>query len=368
MRSKTSSLLRVVLGCAIFALVGCAGGASLRGGDLTVVAHFDNAAGLYEGNAVAVLGMPVGEITKITPGGASVAVTMRLDRGVRIPADATAVTLSTSVLTDRHVEFTPVYRGGDTLADGAELGLERTRTPVGVDRLIAMADRMSGDLSGERTGDGPIARLLAVASSATGGNGDELRATMDELARAVRLGEDSGARTRDAVTEIVGELSTLVAAAARNDQVIREFGAASAQLGDMAAQLDIGQGDTGAQITAIMTQADELLSANRESLKSGVTDAGTLLAALADYRDQLAEFLDLTPMLLANGYNAVDQQAGGARIHALLDRVFFDGQMVKEVCSILGLRQLGCSTGTLQDFGPDFGITDMLEAMSRLPR
>ncbi len=191
---------------------------------------------------------------------------------------------------------------------------------------------------------------------------------MDELSRALRLGADAGAGTRDAVTQIVNELSALVAAAARGDQVIREFGAASGQLGDMLAQLDIGSGATGAQITSVMRQADGLLTANREALRSAVSDTGTVMKALADYRDQLAEFLDLTPMLLANGYNVVDQQAGGARIHALLDRVFFDGQMVKEVCNILGLRQLGCSTGALQDFGPDFGITDMLDAMSRLPR
>ncbi|MBH0778040.1 MCE family protein [Nocardia bovistercoris] len=361
--------LRATAVLALCAVVGCASGPLHRGpDDITVVAQFDNAAGLYVGNAVAVLGMPVGEVTGIDPKGAYVDVTMRVDGSVRIPANATAVTLSTSVLTDRHVEFTPVYRGGDTLRDGERLAMDRTRTPVGVDRLISMADRLSGDLEGQKPGDGPIARLLAVASSATGGNGDELRATMDELSRALRLGDDAGAQTRDTVTEIVNELSTLVAAAARGDQVIREFGAASVQLGDMLAQLDIGSGTTGAQITSVLRQADELLTANRGELHSAVADTATVLKALADYRDQLAEFLDLTPMLLANGYNAVDQDFGGARIHALIDRVAFDGQMVKEVCNILGLRQLGCSTGTLQDFGPDFGITDMLDAMSRLPR
>ncbi|MFE3543967.1 MCE family protein [Nocardia sp. NPDC059177] len=362
--------MRIAAVLAILAFVGCGSGPLDRGpGDITVVAHFDSAAGLYVANIVAVLGMPVGEVTAIEPRGAYVEVTMRVDGAVPIPADATAVTVSTSVLTDRHVEFTPVYRGGAALPDGATLGLERTRTPVGVDRLIAMADRMSGGLEGEQAGEGPIARLLAVAASATGdGNGEQLRATMDELSRALRLSDDAGAGTRDTVTQLVGELSTLVTAAADSDQVIREFGAASVQLGEMLAQLDIGAGATGAQITEVMRQADDLLTANRAGLRSAVTDTATVTKALADYRDQLAEFLDLTPMLLANGYNAVDQQAGGARIHALLDRVAFDGQMVKEVCNILGLRQLGCATGTLQDFGPDFGITDMLEAMSRLPR
>ncbi|MFE6922093.1 MCE family protein [Nocardia sp. NPDC057663] len=364
-----TTVLRALALLAICVLAGCAGGPlRTEPDDITVVARFDDAAGLYVGNAVAVLGMPVGEVIAITPAGAYVEVRMRVDGATPIPADATAVTVSTSVLTDRHVEFTPVYRGGPVLRDGAVLAPDHTRTPVGVDRLLSMADRMSGGLSGAEPGDGPIARLLAVASSATAGNGDQLRATMDELSRALRLGDDAGAQTRDTVTQIVNELSALVAAASRGDQTIREFGAASVQLGDMLAQLDIGAGTTGAQVVAVMRQADALLVDNRDALHSAVTDSATVVKALADYRDQLAEFLDVTPMLMANGYNVVDQQTGGARIHALTDSVVFDGQMVKEVCNILGLRQLGCSTGTLQDFGPDFGVTDMLEAMSRLPR
>lgn len=69
-----------------------------------------------------------------------------------------------------------------------------------------------------------------------------------------------------------------------------------------------------------------------------------------------------------NAYNAIDQENGGARVHAQLEKVFLDGQLVKEICNVLGLRQLGCSTGTLEDFGPDFGISGMLEGLAGLPR
>lgn len=364
---KVITALRLLAVLALGGVAGCSGG-PLNSGDITVVAQFDSGAGLYVGNAVAVLGMPVGEVTAIAPTGTHVEVTMRIDREVPIPADATAVTLSTSVLTDRHVEFSPVYRGGDTLRDGARLPIEQTRTPVGIDRLISMADRMSGDLAGDTPDEGPIARLLSVAAAATSGNGAELRATMDELSKALRLGDDAGAQTRDTVTQLVDELSKLIAAAAANDAVIRDFGTASGQLGTTLAELGIGAGTTGAQVNQLMLQAEELLTTNRAALQSTMADMAIVTQALTDYRTQLAEFLDVTPLLLDNGYRVVDQQNGGVRIHGLLDKVAFDGQMIKEVCNILGLRQLGCSTGTLQDFGPDFGITDMLEAMTRLPR
>ena len=77
---------------------------------ITVTAQFDSASGLYEGNAVAVLGMPVGKVTRINPRGGYVEVAFTVDRNVKIPADAEAVTVSTSILTDRHIELTPPYR------------------------------------------------------------------------------------------------------------------------------------------------------------------------------------------------------------------------------------------------------------------
>ena len=362
------TLVRIVLVLALGALAGCAGSPDDTNRAITVTARFDNGAGLYVGNAVAVLGMPVGEVTAITARGSHVEVTMRVEGEVLIPADATAVTVSTSVLTDRHVEFTPAYRGGATLADHAQLGLDRTRTPIDFDRLLGAADGMAAQLAGASPDTGPIARLLDVSAQIASGSGPELRATMNELSGALRLGDDEGARTQAAITDIVEHLAILVRAAADNDQVIREFGSATGQLSAVLAELGIGAGDTGAQIVQIMQQTDDLLTQNSESLSSTVNNATTVTHALADYREEVAEFIDVTPLLLNNAYNAIDVDYRGVRVHALLDKVFFDGQLVKEVCNVLGLRQLGCSTGTLQDFGPDFGITDMLEAMSRLPR
>ena len=81
---------------------------------------------------------------------------------------------------------------------------------------------------------------------------------------------------------------------------------------------------------------------------------------------ELAEFLDLAPLTLDNLYNAVDQINGAARVHVLTDRVLFDTQTIKEVCNMMGLRQLGCSTGTLQDFGPDFGLTYVLDGLAAM--
>ena len=111
---------------------------------ITVTAQFDSAAGLYEGNTVAVLGMPVGKVTTITPKGGYVEVQFTVDKDVQVPADVQAVTISNSILTDRQIELTPPYRGGPTLQNHDTIGLNRTKTP---DRIRPRA-RRSGQAVG----------------------------------------------------------------------------------------------------------------------------------------------------------------------------------------------------------------------------
>ena len=59
-----------------------------------VVAHFTNAVGLYAGDEVRVLGVPVGTIDSVEPQANSVKVSMTVKDGVKIPADARAIIIS----------------------------------------------------------------------------------------------------------------------------------------------------------------------------------------------------------------------------------------------------------------------------------
>lgn len=336
--------------------------------DNTVIAQFDNGAGLYVGNTVAVLGLEVGEVTAIEPKGTHVAVTMKIDGSMDIPADAQAVAVSTSVLTDRHVELTPVYRGGDTLEDGAVIGLEHTRTPIEFDRLLAMGDTMALELQGDGEGSGPVAELLAAGAAMTDGQGTSIRSALGKLSEALAIGPDGGAKTRNELTAIVDNLAVLSEAAAANDQDIREFSEATSRISAVLAESGIGLGDTGTKVNEILLQVNDLLVANRGAVQSTVTNAETLTRALADYQREIGEFLDLTPLLLNNAHNVMDQETGGARVHGLLERVALDGQLVKEVCNLMGMQELGCNTGTVSDFGPDFGMSGMLEGLAGMHR
>lgn len=355
---------------ALVVLAACSPGALFSGGDdtFTVTAHFDNANGLYVGNAVDVLGMRVGRVSAIDNRGAYVEVTMEIDAEVPVPATAQAVTLSNSVLTDRHVELTPPYTDGPRMREGDLIGLDRTRTPVEIDRVLAMVGRLSVEMQGDGEGQGPIADLVAVGAAAPQGNGVLLREALGRLEEALRLSSDGGAQTSAQITAIVENLSALSQAAAANDELIRTFGSDLGALMEFLAAEELGTGTTGAQLNELLAQTTVLLRDNRALIQNIVGGTDTVNQALADYQRELSEVLDVSPLLLENVYNAVDQEAGALRVHGLIDRMVLDGQLVKEVCNILGLRHLGCATGTLQDFGPDLGMASILTAMAEMPR
>ncbi|NEW37715.1 MCE family protein [Nocardia cyriacigeorgica] len=98
--------------------------------------------GVYEGSDVMVLGLAVGKVDKIVPKGTYVEVHMTIDGGVKIPKEAIAAIISPSIVTDRHIEITPPYTGGDTL-DQLNAFLAHTSTMFG-----QHADELSTPLTG----------------------------------------------------------------------------------------------------------------------------------------------------------------------------------------------------------------------------
>ncbi|OBI96293.1 mammalian cell entry protein [Mycobacterium alsense] len=362
---------RTVVIVAIVALVVAAVGVGwwYLGSDedaITVTAQFDSASGLYEGNAVAVLGMPVGKITEITAKGGYVEVQFTIARDVKVPADADAVTVSTSILTDRQIELTPPYHGGPIMENHDTIGLTRTKTPVEFSRVLAVLDKVTKSLEGDGRGGGPVADVLNNGTEVVDGNGGRIKDALNELSKALRLSSDGGAATRQQITTIVKNISTLFDAAAANDTKLREFASTIHQVSEIMADEDIGSGNTGRKLDQLVQRAGDLLDTNREAIKDALLHGNTTLKTVTDKRRDLAELLDVAPLVADNAYNMIDRANGSVRARFLTDRLLFDSQYTKEICNLMGLRQLGCSTGTIQDFGPDFGLTYVLDGLAAM--
>lgn len=333
---------------------------------ITLTAQFESASGLYESNVVAVLGMPVGKVTKITPMPGYVEVQFTVDKNVQVPVDAQAVTLSTSILTDRQIELSPPFRGGPALKDGDTIGLDHTKTPVEFDRVLGMWDRLSLSLKGDGKGQGPVADVINPVAGIADGNGEKIKAGLGELSKALRLSSEGGATTREQLTAIVKNVSSLFDAAAANDGKLREFASTVHQLSQILDEEALGTGSTGRRFNELVKQAGDIVEANRDHLKQTILNSNTALKAVVDNQREISEWIDVQPLAWDNMYNAVDHDNKRLRVRFMTDRLVFESQMDKEICNMMGLRQLGCSTGTLQDYGPDFGLTYVLDGLAAM--
>lgn len=76
-----------------------------------VVAYFDNSNGIYVGDEVRILGVPVGLIDAVQPEPHRVRVSFWFDDKYEVPRDAKAVILSPQLITSRAIQLTPAYRG-----------------------------------------------------------------------------------------------------------------------------------------------------------------------------------------------------------------------------------------------------------------
>ncbi|MFM9034121.1 MAG: MCE family protein [Mycobacterium sp.] len=367
--SNTSQFL--VFGAIIVFILGVVGFNALklaqsRMNSITLTAQFDNSAGLYPTNNVQVLGMKVGSVKKLTPRNGYVEVEFTVDKNVKIPADAQAVTLQTSILAERSIELTPVYTDGPVMADHATIPLTKTRTPVEFTKTLDMVDRLAVSLQGDGKGNGALRTLIDSAAGMADGNGERIKSALGELSKALKLSADGGAQTKESLTKVVDNLSVLMDSAAANEGTLREFGSNVRILSQILADEDIGSGTTGKQLNLVLTQLGDLLEKNRDNIKGAVDSGRVALGTMVEHQRDLAEVLDIAPMTLDNMYNIIDRENGAARVHVLTDKVLFDTPLIKEVCNLMHLRQLGCSTGTLQDFGPDFGVSYILDGLAAM--
>ncbi|NMN95383.1 MCE family protein [Antrihabitans stalactiti] len=320
-----------------------------------ITAEFENVAGMYVGNEVEVLGMPVGTIDSIEPKGDIVVVKMTVDGDVKLPADVRGAAVSPSAVTNRHVELTPAYSGeGPTLADGDTIPRDRTRVPVDIDRVLKTLDRIASDLQGTEKGTGAPGPLSGrILYNTLNGNGDKLRDTIQALATTLKLGVDN----RDAVSNTITRLNELTTIVAENDQSLRDFSSNLTSLTALLADQAPGLQAVLGQLNDFLTNTATVLADNKDQLTSSLTNLTETANLLRDNARNLTEVVDVTPLLFQNIKNSVSYEERRIRAHLLADKGLLDSDLIGKFCEKVQMRADGCRTGRLKDFGPDFGLT-----------
>ncbi|HEY2205981.1 MAG TPA: MCE family protein [Pseudonocardia sp.] len=319
-------------------LAGTAGCGLFGEQPIRISALFGDAVGLYEGNNVAVLGIKVGTVRAIHPEGTHVRVDMDIDPDVKIPANAGAVTLSPSVVTDRRVELTPAWTGGPTIRDGDLIPLDRTRTPVEIDRLFTAADRLATQLN-KITGPGgrpAVADALGVTADTFAGNGEKLRTSLHGLAAAVGVGADQ----RDQLADLIRDVDHLTQLAADNDGTVRSFSHNLTEATALADQQGPAMVAVLDNLTVLLDRADRLIRDNRAKGEDTLANLRVTAHTLAGRERELAEAADVLPTAFQNLNSIIDYKQGRARVHAGIDELLLDTQLLGQACRAYGAPAL----------------------------
>ncbi|MFT3715421.1 MAG: MCE family protein [Gordonia sp. (in: high G+C Gram-positive bacteria)] len=324
-----------------------------------ITAYFDRAAGLYPGNDVAVLGMPVGRVKSLQPEGTKVKVKMLVDRGIDIPKDVTAAIVNTSIVTTRHIELTPAYTGGDKLPSNGTV--PHTASPVEIGTLFDSIDSLVDNLKGNQKGSGPLADLVDITSGVADGNGQRLRDALVSLDKAGKLGADNG----DQIASLIKSMATLTTALTDNYPKMKSFSSSVTQVADMLGEQSPGLQATLANVNQTLANTAEFLENNSGNIASSTGRLASLANNLSDFSRQVVDSVDMGPLLFQNLSNSISAEQGAWRAQVLLDKSLVDNEMLATFCEAINLRKNGCRTGKLSDFGPDLGVFSGLLELSQ---
>ncbi|MCI2417095.1 MCE family protein [Saccharopolyspora sp. K220] len=272
-----------------------------------VTAYFNAAVGIYPGGDVRILGVPVGTVDEIVPQGQLVRVVMSVDRDVDVPADAGAVAVSPSVVSDRYVQLTPVYKGGPKLADGAVIPKERTATPVELDQIYRSLNDLTTALGPNgANAQGALTDLLNTGAANLGGNGQALSETIRNLGEVgTTLSGNS-----EQLFSTVDNLQKFTSMLAANDDQVRRFNTQMQQVSSFLAGERQDMSAAMAELAIALGKVESFVRDNRELLKSNVDQLNAVANVLVEQKAALSESLNNAPLALSNLNNAYNGASG----------------------------------------------------------
>ncbi|WP_455352179.1 MCE family protein [Streptomyces sp. SYSU K217416] len=299
---------RLALGTAVVVLVAAAAVVFWpRSSPVKVTAYFPRTVGIYPGSDVRVLGVRIGEVRTITPEGRRVRVELEFEPGRKIPAEAKAAIINSSVVSDRYVQMLPVYRGGPAMRDGAVIPEDRTAVPVELDRIFDSLHTTSEAL-GPRgaNADGSLSKLLGVSADNLQGQGEQMHQTVEDLSLAVTTLSDG----RQDLFGTVRNLQVFTAALAADDSNVRSFNDSLAKVADQLAGERKDLALALKHLGLALADVSDFVKKNKKALTADVKGLSKVTKVLVTQRAALEELLEVAPTGLSNLQNAYNPSSG----------------------------------------------------------
>jgi phospholipid/cholesterol/gamma-HCH transport system substrate-binding protein len=343
-RSRLGALpLPVKIGAVVVAVGLIVGGLiATTGGPptYTLTADFAETPGLYPGNFVDVLGIPVGHIIRVSPHANGVTVVMHVDSNIKVPANAKAFLMAPDVVNDRYVQLDPAYTTGAVMAHGAVIPITDTVDPVSTDQVFTELDQLARALGPNgANAHGAFSQLLHSAAKAFANDGPDIHNSISSFGQALSaLSSDA-----PALTSLINNFGGLTHAAANATGTYESF---ANDLAIVSQSLDGDSTDIHAALANLqqaLASIAQFVHTNGTALGVSVANLSKVAAAIGGQQQTLAQLLSVAPLTLQNvenAYNAGTKEAGHPALATRFDPVSGSASFASSVCGNSVLRLL----------------------------
>jgi phospholipid/cholesterol/gamma-HCH transport system substrate-binding protein len=265
-----------------------------------VIAYFDNSNGIFVGDEVRILGVPVGKIDKIEPEPERVKITFWFDDKYKVPADAEAAILSPSLVTARAIQLTPAYTSGPTMHNNAVIPAGRTAVPVEWDDFRVQLQKLTETLQPTQPGGVSTAgALVNTAADNLRGQGATIRDTVIKLSQAFSaLGDHS----KD-IFSTVKNLSILVSALHDSANLMKQLNQHLAAVTGLLANDPNEVGQAVNDLNTAVTDVRGFVADNRDALGTTSDKLASISTALNDSLGDIKQTLHVAPSTFQNLVN-----------------------------------------------------------------
>lgn len=284
-----------------------------------VTAYFTRTVGLYEGSAVKVLGVTVGEVRSITPQPKRVKVVVTVEEDVPIAADTGAVIVAPSVVADRYLQFTKLTESGAQLSDGDVIPTERTETPVEIDQLYRTLNNLAKALGPKGANkNGALSELIETTAKNLRGNGEAFNRAIRKFADLARTLSGS----RHDLFATIKELQTFTTMLANNDAKVESLNTKLATVSQALAEDRQELSGALRMLAGALGEIKTFIAENRDRIEANVEKLADITQLIVENRASIAEALDILPLAATNVYKAFDPESGKLQARALLLEYF----------------------------------------------
>ncbi|OZE80564.1 hypothetical protein CH305_13590 [Rhodococcus sp. 15-649-2-2] len=326
----------------------------------SLCAEFGDTVGLYEGNSVTMLGVTVGTVKNIENTDGSVVVTMDVDDGLRLPADVGAVTLSSSIVTDRHVEFTKPYTDGPELDRANCIPLERTRTPLGISDTLDAVSGLASDLLGPADADGKHEEILGdTLRSVDGslrGSGAQLNDSLRQLAQLVGDPADRDTTVRRLIDNLDGLIDTFVVSWPEVAKLLDNLKRGMITLSEFTQSF----GTTVALTTEFIPPLASNVAKYDDKVYASLDQAAPVVDVLLGRVGDIKDILEQVPTIGQNLMTMYDNDSKSGRVIYHPPQFEIDTNSPNEVCALLNKYAPTCSANQQRGDVIDVGLVQLV--------